>query len=102
MTAEDIYTYRIEESAESLFAECYDAGEACNKIRDLMQNDPKWNRRINLYMEINFIDSRAALYKEVRNRYAEFEAESEQVWNDFFPNRDDDDDGMEDFPTDDD
>ncbi len=100
MAATQIFTDRIEELAEDFFEGFCDGEEACEEIRNLMHN-PKWNRRIRLYMEINSITTLHGLYKDVRNWYAEMDHEKDRIWNDFFPNDDGDDDCMEDLLTDD-
>lgn len=100
MGIEQVFTNRIEELAANFFEEFCDAEAACAEIRNLMHNS-KWDRRIRLYMKINSISTLHGLYKKVRNRYAEMDYERDQIWNDFFPNDDGDDDGIEDLLTDD-
>lgn len=100
MEIELVFTNRIEEAAEDFFSDFCDAEEACEAIKNLIYN-PKWDRRIRLYMKINSISTLHGLYKKVRNRYAEMDYERDQIWNDFFPNDDGDDDGIEDLLTDD-
>lgn len=98
---EDRFVARIEESAEEYLAGFCDADEAYGAVKKLMHDDPKWERRIRLYMEINSISTLHGLYKKVRQRYVEMDYERDQIWNDFFPNDDGDGDGIEDLLTDD-
>lgn len=92
----------IEEVADEFLQQYDDKNEALDAIKQLMDREPKWKRRIRLYMEINDIYSLHSLRKNIGNRYKEIHSQQEAVWDMYFPNRDENDDDMEDFLTDDD
>lgn len=98
---EDRFVARIEESAEEYLAGFCDADEAYGAVKKLMHDDPKWERRIRLYMDIEMIPTLNGLRAKIREWYKNMESEKESVWDMYFPDREDDD-GITDFMTDDD
>ena len=92
----------IENLADTFLQEYNDGHEALDAIKQLMDREPKWKRRIRLYMEINDIYSLHSLRKNIGNWYKEIHSQQEAVWDMYFPNEEENNDDMEDFLTDED